>query len=715
LGEVRKPVIVTCDAGGTMTDIFMVDAEGKFSVGKASTTPRDESVGFWESLEDAFSYWGIDLSEEARQVIPPTQVAVYTGTTILNTILQRRGRKLGVLITKGFEDSFTLERGFQKIGGYSYADQIHAVTHFANPPLVPKSRMKGITERIDLFGKEAIPLYEHEVQQAVRDLLDDGVEAIVIMFLFSFVNPSHEQAAVRVAKEVMADVGRQVPILMSHEVSRIARELPRLNSVTLQAYAAEPVREHLFSIEKRLTDQGFSRHLQTLLSYGGLADIRYPRLFESMVSGPVGGIIGAGYLGKIIGAKNVVAADLGGTSFDVGLITEGTTPITRESEFARFIINLPMLTIDSVSAGVGMYIRLDPATNRIVLGPESAGADPGPVCYDMGNEVPTIADCDLLLGILNPDYYLGGKLKLNMKKAYRAFKENIADPLHTDLYEAAEGIIRLDESTMREHIKSLVLARGYNTSDYALLTYGGAGPVHMAGFSEGLEFMDVITVPWAAAFSAFGCAAADYSHRYHKSVAVVLPPVASEEIKMAMAKPMNAAWDELETEALTFAKQEGFEESRVTLRPFAFVRYGGQYDDLEVTSLTRRINSPADFDQLIARFEDLYAKVYALGAKFPQGGFQIFEVGLEATVSKIKPQVYKHTLASEKPDSSAYKGKRRVYFHGEWHEATLFEMEKLKPGNQIDGLAIVEAPNTTLFVPPERRIRLDEFRVIHMH
>lgn len=713
--ELRKPVIMTCDAGGTMTDMFIVDAQGAFSVGKASTTPHDESIGLWESLGDAFSYWGVDLSSKARQVIPPAQVAAYTGTTMLNTILQRRGRKVGVLITKGFEDSFTLERGFQKVAGYSYADRLHSVTHFANPPLVPKRHMKGITERIDLFGKEAIPLYEYEVRQAVRDLLGEGIETIVVMFLFSFANPSHEQAAARVAKEVMAEVGRQVPVLLSHEVSRIARELPRLNSVTLQAYAAEPVREHLFKIERRLTDQGFTRHLQTLLSYGGLADIRYPRLYESMVSGPVGGIIGASYLGEIIGAKSIVAADLGGTSFDVGLITEGTTPITRESEFARFILNLPMLTIDSVGAGVGMYIRLDPATNRITLGPESAGADPGPVCYDMGNEVPTIADCDLLLGVLNPDYYLGGKVKLNQEKAYRRFKETIADPLQTDVYEAAEGIVKLNESTMREHIKSAVLAHGYNPADYILLTYGGAGPMHMAGFAEGLEFKEVITVPWAAAFSAFGCATAEYLHRYHKSVNVVIPPGASDDFKMTMAEPMNKGWDELETEALMFAKQEGFKETQVTLRPFAFVRYGGQYDDLEVTLPTRRIDSPADFDQLTAKFEDLYAKVYALGAKFPQGGYQILEIGLESIVSKIKPLIPREAKTSEKPSASASKGKRRVYFGGEWHDTPLFEMDELVPGNQIEGIAIIEAPNTTLFVPPGKRISLDELRVIHMY
>lgn len=707
-----QPMIVTCDAGGTMTDILLVDSAGRFSVGKASTTPQDESLGLWESLEDALGNIGIKVNGNAASVLSPLKASIYTGTTMLNTLLQRRGKRVGLIITKGFEDSFVAERGFQTVAGYSYADRLHTVTHVHNPPLVPRHLVKGATERIDLFGKVVVPLYEHEVRDAVKELLKAGVEAIAILFLFSYINPEHERTAAKIARAAMKQARREVPIFISSEVSPTIRELARLNSVVIQAYAAEPVREQLFRVEDRLNRAGMRYPLQTLLAYGGLAPVRYPRLYESMISGPVGGLLGARYLGDAVSLRNLISADMGGTSFDVGLVTEGKIPLVREPEFARFIFNLPMVMINSVGAGAGTYIRLDPATKRITLGPESAGAEPGPVCYDRGNETPTVVDCDLILGIVNPDYYLGGKVKLNKQKALRRFKEQIADPLHLDVHRAAEGVLQLINSVMRDQIRSLVLAKGYSTVDYTLMAFGGAGPMHMAGFTEGLALKGLVTVPYAAAFSAFGCATVDYSHRYQRSTHLAVPPGAGAEAKVAVAHGLNHAWEELEKKALEEMAAEGFDPASVTLQQVAFVRYGGQLDDVEVFSPTRRIDTPAELDALIARFEDLYARIYVSGAKFPEAGFQILEIATVATVPKVKPLIERRPLGPETPSDKALKGKRKVYRHGKWHTARIFEMEELGPGNIVDGIAVIEAPNTTLFVPERKRARFDEWGLI---
>jgi acetone carboxylase beta subunit len=707
-----QPMIVTCDAGGTMTDILLVDASGRFSVGKASTTPQDESIGFWESLEDAFSQWGVTLDGGTNGWLKPLKVSIYTGTTMLNTLLQRRGKKVGLIITKGFEDSFVVERGFQAVAGYSYADRLHTVTHAHNPPLVPRRLVKGATERVDLFGKAVVPLYEHEVRKAVEELVEAGVDAIAILFLFSYINPTHEEAAARIARKTMKGLGREVPVFLSSEVSPTIRELARLNSVVIQAYAAEPVREQLFRIEKRLQSAGVQYPLQTVLAYGGLASVRYPRLYESVVSGPVGGLLGARYLGERVGIDNLITADMGGTSFDVGLVTEGKIPLVREPEFARFLFNLPMVTINSVGAGAGTYIRLDPMTKRIMLGPESAGADPGPVCYNRGNEIPTVVDCDLILGVVNPDYYLGGKIKLDKEKSLARFKDEIARPLGLDVYEAAQGVIELINAVMRDQVRSLVLAKGYSTADYTLMAFGGAGPMHMAGFTEGLDLKGLITVPYAAAFSAFGCATVDYSHRYQRSTHMFVTPGADATAKIAVGKQLNRAWEDLETRALVEMKGEGFAPSAVHLQQVAFIRYGGQLDDVEVFSETARIAGPEDLDALIARFEDLYARIYVSGARFPEAGFQILEVGIVATVPKVKPLVEKRALGSPAASSRALKGTRNVYQHGRWHEARIFEMDELGPGNVIEGVAVIEAPNTTLFVPERKRARFDEWGLI---
>ncbi len=707
-----QPMIVTCDAGGTMTDILLVDSAGRFSVGKASTTPQDESIGLWESLEDALGNIGIKLNGNAASALSPLKASIYTGTTMLNTLLQRRGKRVGLIITKGFEDSFVAERGFQTVAGYSYADRLHTVTHVHNPPLVPRHLVKGATERIDLFGKVVIPLYEHEVRQAAKELLHAGVEAIAILFLFSYINSEHERAAAQIARAAMKQARREVPIFISSDVSPTIRELARLNSVVIQAYAAEPVREQLFRVEERLNRAGMRYPLQTLLAYGGLAPVRYPRLYESMISGPVGGLLGARYLGEAVGIHNMISADMGGTSFDVGLVTEGKIPLVREPEFARFIFNLPMVMINSVGAGAGTYIRLDPTTKRITLGPESAGAEPGPVCYDHGNDTPTVVDCDLILGIVNPDYYLGGKVKLNKKKALRCFKEQIADPLHLEVHHAAEGVLHLINSVMRDQIRSLVLAKGYSTVDYTLIAFGGAGPMHVAGFTEGLALKGLITVPYAAAFSAFGCATVDYSHRYQRSTHLFVPPGAGAEAKMAVAQGLNHAWEELEQKALEEMAAEGFDPASVTLQQVAFVRYGGQLDDVEVFSPTRRIEAPAELDALIAGFEDLYARIYVSGAKFPEAGFQILEIATVATVPKVKPLIERRALGPETPQAKALKGRRKVYRQGKWHTARIFEMDELGPGNIVEGLAVIEAPNTTLFVPERMRARFDEWGLI---
>ncbi len=707
-------MIVTCDAGGTMTDILLVNAAGRFSVGKASTTPRDESVGFWESLEDAFSQWGVALDGRANDWLKPLKVSIYTGTTMLNTLLQRRGKKVGLIITKGFEDSFVVERGLQAVAGYSYADRLHTVTHAHNPPLVPRRLVKGATERVDLFGKVVIPLYEHEVREAVKELVGAGVDAIAILFLFSYINPQHEQAAARIARDTMKQMKREVPVFISSEVSPTIRELARLNSVVIQAYAAEPVREQLFRIEKRLQDAGMQYPLQTVLAYGGLASVRYPRLYESVVSGPVGGLLGARYLGEGVGINNLITADMGGTSFDVGLVTEGKIPLVREPEFARFIFNLPMVMINSVGAGAGTYIRLDPMTKRIMLGPESAGADPGPVCYDRGNEIPTVVDCDLILGVVNPDYYLGGKVKLNKEKALARFKEEIARPLGLGVHEAAQGVLELINAVMRDQIRSLVLAKGYSTVDYTLMAFGGAGPMHMAGFTEGLTLKGLVTVPYAAAFSAFGCATVDYSHRYQRSTHMFVPPGASADAKVNVGQELNRSWEELEEKAIAEMTAEGFARDRINLQQVAFVRYGGQLDDVEVFSPTRRINGAEEMDGLIARFEDLYAKIYVSGARFPEAGFQILEAGTVATVPKVKPLIERRPLGSPTPPAHALKGTRQVYRNGRWHNARIFEMGELEPGNVVEGIAVIEAPNTTLFIPESKRVRFDQWGLIWM-
>ena len=709
----RRVQLIASDAGGTMTDMMVVDTEGNFTIGKAATTPRDQAVGFWESIGDALEHWQIDFNKEAKDILPHVEAAVYSGTTMMNALITETGRRVGVITKRGDEDVFLHERSAGKWKGYSYQDLLHQVTHHGNRPLVPRRLVKGVEGEIDMFGAEVIPLYEDMARQAVEELLDENVDSIAVSFLQSFLNPAHELRVAQIADEVMKKRGRRVPVYLSHQICPIMREVGRLNTVVLHAYVAEPGRDQLFKVEKRLQEGGYKYPLQIVLAHGGLSNIRYPRIYEASFSGPIGGLMGARYLSQAMGIENWVCSDMGGTSFDVGLIRGGQPVIEREVVINGRIYNIPTLQMDTIGAGTGMYVTIDPISKRISIGPESSGADPGPVCYEMGNETPTVMDCVLIMGILNPDNYLGGKKKLNKQKAFKAVKEKCADLLNVDPHYFADGVYKLINSRMKEHIRSVLYARGFSPAAFDLLCFGGAGPMHVAGYTEGLPFRGVATMPWAAGFSSFGCAAEDISHRYQKSTPVFLPPGADSAYKMLMGQLLlNVGWEELEKQAATDFAAEGLPWEQAKMQQIAYVRYGGQMEDLEVISPVSRINSPEDMDKLLAAFESLYEKVYAGVAKHERAGFQIMELGITVVAPKVKPKLTKRPLEGKKPPQEAIKGEREVYYNGVWGKATIYDMDRLKPGNEVHGLAVVEAPATTLFLPPGRRIRLDEWTLI---
>src|SRR5690606_36473379 len=347
-----------------------------------------------------------------------------------------------------------------------------------------------------------------------------------------------------------------------------------------EAYAADKGREQLLGVEQAARRHGFAYNVQTVRSYGGLASVHYPRLHETMISGPGGGIRGAKYVGDQIGVDSIVATDMGGTRFDISAIPRGNVPIENEPTLARFKLNLPTIAMDSIGAGAGTIIKVDPLTGKVSLGQESAGSVPGPMCFDMGGSEPTVCDYDAVMGRLNPDYFLGGKVRLNVEAAKRVIKEKIADPLGLDVYEACECIANLLEIEARDAIRQLVSARAVDPSEYALMAYGGSGPLHMAEYGRGLGFKSVLTFPFAAAFSAFGCTTADYLRRYNRSIQLTNPPDAAAAHRASVIEEANAVWASLKDTARKEMADEGHDPDEVQLRLFAMVRYTGQLEDV---------------------------------------------------------------------------------------------------------------------------------------
>ena len=708
--QLARPVVAGIDAGGTMTDTILVDEFGTFTIGKAATTPKLESVGFLESAIEASDYRGLSIQDMFASV----EVVLYTGTGMLNVLLSRTGRTIGLITTKGIEDMVLMGRGLQSWGDYSYADRLHAVTHQHPTPLVTRRNTLGVTGRMDHMGDEIIPLYEHEVEKAVNTLLDREVEVICICFLFSQVNPSHENMAREIAQAIITRRQASIELLCSHQVRPVIREQSRLNSLLIEAYATGGGRKQLQSIEKVARENGYRFGVQTLQSFGGLTSINHPNLHETMISGPIGGVLGARYISQIINNDSLVVSDLGGTSFDMGIISKGQIRIEQEPLIGRFKLNLPLIAMDTIGAGAGMHVKVDPLTRKVSLGPESAGSEPGPICFGKGNLVPTICDCNAILGRLNPDYFLGGKVKLDVDLAYEKFKESCADVLGIgNVYDVAEGMINMLDSEAGVALRRMLSAQGIHPSEYTLLSYGGSGPLHLGGYSRGIGFKDIITFQFAAAFSAFGCTTADYQKRFSRSVHLDIPVSSRRSTTEEAIQKINEFWEQLSKTALAQMIAEGHAKASVGFQPFLLMRYTGQLEDVEVYSPINRINNEEDLNLVISTFRNIYKNINRSVSEYGQTSVSVMEMGMIASVEKIKPRLVKSKLGQSEPTAQAFKGYREVYFDGNWAKTSLWEMDEILPGNEIKGPAIIEHPATTLVIHPGDLVGMDEWSMLH--
>jgi N-methylhydantoinase A/oxoprolinase/acetone carboxylase beta subunit len=707
----RRPRVLAIDAGGTMTDTFIVDDSGQFVVGKAQTTPEDESVGFMRSAEDALNYWDSEPSTAFPQIVS----GIYSGTAMLNRLLERKGRKVGCIVSGGLEDYFRLERGIQTYLSFPYSDRLHVATHFHNEPLVPRELMRGVRERIDLFGDVAIPLYEDEVRTAAGTLIDEGVDSIVVSLLYSWRNPAHERRVRELIEEVTRERGLNGDgpgVFLSSELYPMRRDFPRLNSTLIEAYAAEPSREQLERVRNVTREAGAAFDLRIMAAHGGTISVHARELARTLISGPIGGVVGSGHLAQKLGLRNVVCTDIGGTSFDIALITDGDYQITPTPEFGRYVLNLPMIRVDSIGAGTGSFVRINPNSNRPELGPDSAGSRIG-VCWpDGGLETPSVSDLNLVLGRLNPDYFLGGDVKLDAERARAAVEQQIARPLGLPVERAAAGILELFDETLQYEAAGQVLGKGYSPVDYALFCYGGGGPLHVAGYTNRTAYRDVLVPAWAAGFSAFGCACADLEYRYDLTIDLPIPAGAGAEAKQAGAAAIQTAWDSLRRQVADEFAKSGKGHDDVTFRCFVRMQYYGQLNDIEIYSPAQQLRDADDLDALIGAFEDAYGKIYARSAKSPELGYLVTYAIVTGAVTTEKPALPVEPLAGPEPPSP--KSSREVWWGEGWQQTLVFEQSDLRAGNMIAGPAIVESPADTLAIPPGRKATLDEHRIFHL-
>jgi acetone carboxylase beta subunit len=707
------PRVLAIDAGGTMTDTFIVDGRGSFVVGKAQTTPEDESLGFIASARDALGQWDSTPEEGFPSIVS----GIYSGTAMLNRLLQRQGLKIGCIVNAGHEDYLRLERGIQTHLGSSYSDRLHLATHFHNEPLVAREHMKGVRGRIDVFGDEVLPLREQDARDAAEELLDAGVEGIVISLLFSYRNPAHEQRIAEIVQEAKAARGLNgsVPLFLSSALYPMRRDLPRLNSTVIEAYAAEPSRSTLKAVREVTKDNGARFELRVMSAHGGTVSIETNELGRTLVSGPIGGVVGGQALAQRMGLRNVLCTDIGGTSFDIALITDGRFEITQTPDVARFVLNMPLVRIDSIGAGTGSFVRVNPNSNRPELGPDSAGSRIGVSWPRGGLETVSVTDLNLVLGRLNPEYFLGGEVELDVERAHAAIERQLAGPLGLSVAAAAAGVIELFEQTLKNEAVGQILGKGYSPADYALLCYGGGGPLHVAGYTEGVSYREVLVPAWAAGFSAFGCACADFDYRYDQTVDLPLLPAFGAEERAGIGTMITGAWLGLqERVAQEFAKS-GIERERIRFTHTLRMQYYGQLNDIEFVSPHAALEQASQVEDVIAAFEDAYAKMYASSARSPEFGYLVTHVIVHGTVDVEKPAL---PDLPEEPGTPPLKARRPVHWgrasEGEFVETDIFQLEEILAGNTIEGPAIVEHSATTFAVPPGRRAVLDGHHIFHL-
>lgn len=395
-------------------------------------------------------------------------------------------------------------------------------------------------------------------------------------------------------------------------------------------------------------------------------------------------------------------------------ITQGELTIKNDPDMARLVLSLPLVAMDSVGAGAGSFIRLDPYTKAIKLGPDSAGYRVGVCWAESGIEIVTISDCHMVLGYLNPDNFLGGAVKLDRQRSVDAIKKQIADPLGLSVEDAAAGVIELLDADLRDYLRSMISGKGYSPSSFVCFSYGGAGPVHTYGYTEGLGFEDVIVPAWAAGFSAFGCAAADFEYRYDKSLDINIAPDASDAEKAKASKVLQEAWEELTERVLEEFKLNGYDADKVQLQPGYRMQYRGQLNDLEIESPIRSASSGEDWDKLVDAYNNTYGRVYSDSARSPELGYSVTGAIMRGMVPIQKPNIPKEELQSETPPEEAKLGTRKFYRKKRWVDAQLYRMESLRPGNRVKGPAIIESDATTFVVPDGFETWLDGHRLFHL-
>lgn len=657
---------VAMDIGGTFTDFVVVDEGSAETVsGKVLTTPADPAHGVLEGL---------------RQFVPePGAVGFLVhGTTVgLNAFLERKGTRLLLIMTEGLRDAYSIARHDRK--------ELYALRYRKPERLVPRRDVVEVSERLRWDGSVETPLVPESLEPVFARIRDERVEAVAVCLVHAYVNPEHEL----LVRDLLRAEFPELSITLSHEIAREWREYERASSAVLNAYIAPRVERYLGTLERELGELDVMSPLYVMQSNGGITSARSARRepIQTLLSGPVGGTIGGAALARATGRRNLLCIDMGGTSFDLSLVVDGKPTVSTETELEGLPVLMPLVDIHTIGAGGGSLAWLEAGGLRV--GPQSAGADPGPACYGRGGTQPTVTDANLFLGRLDSGYFLGGRMTLDESAAERALA-SIASQVGLGTVELAEGMLAIVNARMADAMRTITVKQGIDPREYGLVAFGGAGPMHAVWLAEELEIGEVI-VPWSpGTFSAWGMLRTDMRHDVVQSFYRPIAELEADEIAASFAS--------LEAEGAALLEAEGIDAADRYVARSADMRYVGQEYTVNVL-----VDATISLEQIDADFHDVHRTRY--GHATPGAPVEFVNLRL-AAMGRIATAEGRNGGAPDRADPLL--GTRTVVFDGEGHETPVHMRDGLPPLSRHEGPVVIEEQSSTTVVPPGHVAALDE-------
>ena len=693
---------VSVDIGGTFTDCF-VAWDGRYVESKALTTHQNLALGFNEALKNACG----ELSLSERELLSQVDSVRYATTLGTNALIERKGPRLGLLTTAGYRASVPLSRAKGYGVGLPHKQQMDVPNAQRPDPIVPIPMILEVRERIDWNGDVILALDEEDLRARIRQLVDKGAEAIVVVLANSVVNPKHELRIREVfLRDYPAHMLGAIPMLLSHQVAGRKGEYARAMSTIMDGFLHQVMYHGLGTLELNLRAAGYDKPMLVNHNSGGMAQLNSTDALQTVHSGPVSGIAASEHLALQTDLGNIVATDMGGTSFDIGIVVEGGV---KHYDFnpviERWMVSAPMIHLVTLGAGGGSICKYDRMFKTVQVGPESAGSDPGPACYDRGGLSPTVTDADLLLGYLDPANYAGGRITLNPRRSKQSIEE-LADDLDLSPVEVSKLIKQTVDANMANGIARELRTRGYEPRDFTTLAYGGNGPLHACGIARALAVKTILAPPFASVFSAVGAGNMSQLHIHEMSTWTGLFD-ANQKTFFTDYDRFNRIVEELERRGREDLLRQGFEAEQIGYRLELDMRYGNQRVETAVVTDLNRVRALPDVLKLIDQFHTRYGERFGEGSQAAEAGVRINTIRVCSFVTHPGIAFGGIRPSGEPLPPPAPTGTRNCHFVGVDGavKTTIYDETALKAGTQIDGPAIVVTRATTYLIEPGWRYR----------